>query len=159
METLVDLSDPARIITKGSTTVQSTSPNTILKLHASTCNQQDSSPESSSLALQAVTPRYMTPTIASMSQASTTSAAQAETRNTTPAQGSLPLKTAKGRNWLATAMSLSGIGRSSDGAPRDKKEQVVSRSSVNANDHRSSGIAQLKQLCKVSQAYLSHLNV
>ncbi|KAH0542965.1 hypothetical protein FGG08_002653 [Glutinoglossum americanum] len=135
MEELVDLSDSAGNTAKDPTAVPSASPTTTLRLHSSTRNQHGSSLEGSSLPHRVATPRYMSPTIASMSQASTAPATQAETRSTTPTHGSASLKAIKARNWLTTAMSLSGFGRSGDGAPRGKRDRVVSHSSDNTKDH------------------------
>ncbi|KAH0562117.1 hypothetical protein GP486_003185 [Trichoglossum hirsutum] len=132
MKTLVGLRDPVKNTAKESakeSAILQPTPLTDTILHPSTHNQLGSFPASSGLPRRTLTPRYMSPTIASMSQASAASTSQTEVRNTTPTQGLAPLKAAKSRNWLDTAMSLSGIGRPSDGAPHGKKDRVMSHSS------------------------------
>ncbi|KAI9785924.1 MAG: hypothetical protein M1839_008190 [Geoglossum umbratile] len=71
-------------------------------------------------------PRYMSPTIASMSQASSSSVMGTETRSTTPTEASVP-HMAKPRKWFTTGMSLTSTGRSNDGTPRGKKEGSARR--------------------------------
>jgi hypothetical protein len=146
MKTFVDLSDPIKNTTKGSAILQPTSLIDTPKLHPSACNQQGNSPAVSNLHPRTLTPRYMSPTIASISQASTASTAQVETRNTTPTQGLAPLKAPKARSWFTTALSLSGIGRPSDGGPRSKKERAISHSVDSIKDR---GLSEPKRPSKV----------
>ncbi|KAI9868209.1 MAG: hypothetical protein M1813_006954 [Trichoglossum hirsutum] len=147
MKTFVDLSDPIKNTTKGSAILQPTSLIDTPKLHPSACNQQGNSPAVSNLHPRTLTPRYMSPTIASISQASTASTAQVETRNTTPTQGLAPLKAPKARSWFTTALSLSGIGRPSDGGPRSKKERAISHSVDSIKDR---GLSEPKRPSKTS---------
>jgi hypothetical protein len=97
-------------------------------------------------------PRYMSPTIASISQASCLSAKGAGSRNTTPIEGSTPHNTSKTRKWFTTGMSLTSIGRSANGTPRGKKEGLVECSGNQTKDHRPLDKVQPECSSKVTKA-------
>lgn len=62
-------------------------------------------------------PRFMSPTVASTSQAATPLAKAGDRTSTPTSFGST-----KGRNWVASAVKRVGMRRSGDGTPRSKKE-------------------------------------